>query len=762
MLGLALLSLGTGAAAGGVGALFRLSLAAADRGRDLAIAWARGGGLAGLLGVMAAAAALTALAAWLVRRFAPQASGSGIPHVECVLAGELPPAPARLIPIKFAGGALAIGSGLALGREGPSVQIGASLAHLVGRAFGRSDADCRVLLAAGAGAGLATAFSAPIAGAVFVLEELLRRFDARTTIATFGASAGAIAVSGLLLGQAPDFQVEPLPYPPLGTLPVHLALGLLAGLLGVVYNRALLGTLARTERLRRGAPEGFAALVGAGVGLLAWFAPEWVGGGDAITQRTLAGGGALGATALAFLLRLGLGSVCYAAGTPGGLFAPMLVLGAQAGRVFAGVSGAWLPAAAASPTACAVVGMAAFFTAVVRAPLTGIVLVIEMTGSFALLVPMLSACFAAMLLPTLLGNVPIYESLRARTAVTLRGSPSEASTMRSLLAALLLGLVIAPGAARAERIVDGIAAQVGSEIVLLSDVMAVAGPTVEKARAAGASDADIRELYSQVLDQMIERALIRQVAKRTEITVSDAEVDAAIAQIARENQITPERLQESVVAQGMPYAVYRERIRDEIQHAKVMNDVVASKVRVNEGEVRALYDEQLAKQPTGGEEFSLRLIVVTVKDDKPEAKAVACARVREAMARIAAGESFEAVAREVSESNPEQGGAQGWVHESQLAAWMRPKIQGLPTGGVSDVVESDFGCAIIQVADRHAFVPMPYESAKARLSDALFQQAVAKEYADFIEKLRANTYIERKGIFAEGNENAPLPDSEGF
>ena len=211
------------------------------------------------------------------------------PHVEAVLSGALPQAPYRLIPVKFVGGVLAIGSGLALGREGPSVQMGASVANLLGVIFRRNGDDCKMLLAAGAGAGLATAFNAPIGGAVFVLEELVRRFDTRITIVTLGASAGAIAVARVLLGDAPDFHVEPLPYPGFGTVPIHLALGLVAGLLGVAYNRALLGTLAVADRLHRWPVELRAALVGAAVALLAWFAPGVVGGGDAITQRMLSG-----------------------------------------------------------------------------------------------------------------------------------------------------------------------------------------------------------------------------------------------------------------------------------------------------------------------------------------------------------------------------------------------------------------------------------------------------------------------------------------
>jgi CIC family chloride channel protein len=293
--------------------------------------------------------------------------------------------------------------------------MGAGTAHLLGKLFRRNEDDCKTLLAAGAGAGLATAFNAPIAGAAFVLEELARRFDTRVTIATLGASAGAIAVARVLLGDAPDFHVQPLPYPGFGTVAVHLALGVVAGFLGVVYNRALLATLAAMEQLRRWPVELRAALVGAAIGVISWFAPSWVGGGDAITQRTLAGTETVAILPIIFLFRFGLGMVSYAARTPGGLFAPMLVLGSQSGFLVGILCYQWFPTLAPNPTALGVVGMAAFFTAVVRAPVTGIVLVIEMTASFTLLLPMLASCFVAMLVPTLLRNASIYDSLRGRT-----------------------------------------------------------------------------------------------------------------------------------------------------------------------------------------------------------------------------------------------------------------------------------------------------------------------------------------------------------
>jgi chloride channel protein, CIC family len=409
---LGLLSLLAGAAAGLVGALFRLSLDEADRVRDALVDWSHEGSPGRIVLVIVACGAAAALAAWLVRRYAPLASGSGIPHVEAVLTGALPQAPYRLIPVKFGGGALAIGAGLALGREGPSVQMGATVAHLIGSVFRRDADDCRALLAAGAGAGLATAFNAPMAGAVFVLEELVRRFDTRITIVTLGASAGAIAIARVLLGSTPDFHVEALPYPGLWTLPIHLALGMLAGVLGIAYNRAILVTFVAADRVTRWPVELRAGLVGAAVGLIAFLSPGVVGGGDDLTQRTLDGHVTVATLLAVFALRFALGAVSYAARTPGGLFAPMLVLGSQGGLLFGFVGQRWWPEAAPDPTALAVIGMAAFFTAVVRAPVTGIILVTEMTGSFTLLLPLLAASFTAMLVPTVLRNPPIYDSLR--------------------------------------------------------------------------------------------------------------------------------------------------------------------------------------------------------------------------------------------------------------------------------------------------------------------------------------------------------------
>jgi len=174
---LAALALVAGAGSGLIVALFRLALTWVEQWRGALSGGAHHHPFIGFLSVVLGCAAAVALAAWLVRRFSPYASGSGIPQVEGALTGDLPPAPPRLLPVKFLGGLLTIGAGMALGREGPSVQMGAVLASLVGKAGGRAWPDLRTLVAAGAGAGLAVTFNAPIAGAVFVLEELVRLLE---------------------------------------------------------------------------------------------------------------------------------------------------------------------------------------------------------------------------------------------------------------------------------------------------------------------------------------------------------------------------------------------------------------------------------------------------------------------------------------------------------------------------------------------------------------------------------------------------------
>lgn len=385
-----------------------------DGARDSAIAWARQWPTAGWLVPVLGAAAMVAAARWLVRRYAPVAGGSGVQHVEAVMRGEAEPAPAAVLPVKFVGGALAISSGLALGREGPTVQMGATIGSVLARKFSLPDPDVRAVQSAAAGAGLAVAFNAPFGGAVFVFEELSRHFTLRLAVATLAACAGAVHVVRLLLGDPVEFAAGNLAGVPFWSFAVFFAFGAALGLLGAAYNRATILGLDLFARFTAVPVELRAACVGAAVGLVAWFEPRLVGGGEQDLQDLLNGQFSLFGLAVIFAVRWVLGPLSYSAGTPGGLFAPLLFVGAAFGGLFGGAAHALLPALAPEPVAFAIVGMAAFFTAVVRAPFTGMILIVEMTATTALMVPLLAACAGAMLVPALLGSPPIYDTLRAR------------------------------------------------------------------------------------------------------------------------------------------------------------------------------------------------------------------------------------------------------------------------------------------------------------------------------------------------------------
>jgi chloride channel protein, CIC family len=410
VLAAALVGVLTGLAA----ASFRLLLDQGARLRAGLAHWAHGSWW-GLLVVVLVCSAAAAIAAALVHRVEPHAEGSGIPRVEAVADGRVRPDRFRILPVKYIGGLLAISSGMALGREGPSVQMGGTAAVIVATLTRRNIADLRLLVAGGAAAGLATAFNAPIAGGVFVLEELVKRFDPRTTVATLVASGSGFAAARLLMPSRYDFHMMPLADPRLVESGWVVVIGLVTGVLGVLYSEAVMGALRRADASRV-PKEVRAAATGALVGLLVWVAPDLAGGGDNLTQNALLGRGALLAVAGVFVLRFALGVVSYAAGTPGGLFAPMLVLGSQAGLLVGLVAVHITPLTMPSLPACAIIGMAAFFAASVHAPVTGLILATEMTGNTNQLPPMLGACAIAMLVAVALRSEPIYDRLTQRAA----------------------------------------------------------------------------------------------------------------------------------------------------------------------------------------------------------------------------------------------------------------------------------------------------------------------------------------------------------
>jgi CIC family chloride channel protein len=399
---------------GAVGGAFRLLLSKADDLRDALVVWAHAWPYLGWLAPVALGTLGAVVARLLVVKFAPEAEGSGLQRVEATFAGEVEPvrSPSILL-VKFFGGLLAIGSGLALGREGPTVQMGASLSG-VASGLVKRDEDKRVIEAAGAGAGLAVAFNAPISGSVFVFEELTSSFTPWLLVATLAATTTAVWMMRLILGNHFEFAVRQVSLTAVWKGWPFLVLGLLLGVGGALYNSTIIGLLRLCDRFARVSSVQRAAIIGAVVGLVGWFAPAMIGGGQDLTQAMLTQRFTTAALAGIFLLRFAIGPWSYAAGCPGGLFAPMLVVGASFGALFGEAVNHFLPALGITSFACAVVGMATLFTACVRAPLTGIVLVVEMTGRGDLTLPLLSASLMAMLITMLMDSEPIYETLKHR------------------------------------------------------------------------------------------------------------------------------------------------------------------------------------------------------------------------------------------------------------------------------------------------------------------------------------------------------------
>lgn len=402
-----------GAITGLLGGLFRVVLLISGDAWLRMLAWARDiGGWRVLLPVLGAALAV-ALARWIVR-WSPEAAGSGIQRVEAMVRHEDYDSPVQVIPAKFVGGTLAIGVGMALGREGPTVQMGSAVGGALARRTRLDDHDRRTLQASLAGAGLGVAFSAPLGGAMFVLEELDKAIRTRLLVAVLISSSVALAVAYPLVGRRPVLPVSPLDPAPSWQLPLFVALGLIAALAGIVYNRLILKTIDVFDAIRGLAPEVKAGAVGALVGALGVAAPWLIGGGEVLADRVLTLSYPLGTLMVILAVRWFLGPLSYSVGTPGGLFAPMLVVGGTLGAVLATAINAVLPAAGLSVTAYAIAGMSAFFAAVVRSPITGLILCVEMTATTSVLVPMLAAAGTTMVVCTVMRSTPIYDSLRER------------------------------------------------------------------------------------------------------------------------------------------------------------------------------------------------------------------------------------------------------------------------------------------------------------------------------------------------------------
>ena len=369
------------------------------------------------------------IAGGLVERFAPEAGGSGVPQVKAALAKFPIALDGRVALVKLISSITALGSGLTLGRQGPTVQLGAALAAQFSYWFPTAPDHRRQMIAAGAGAGLAAGFHAPIAGVLFIIEELLHEMSG-LTLGTAILSSFIGAVIAQQWGDPSLFiylsQVAAQTSFTVSELPFYIGLGALAGFLAAVFNRGLLLSVTLNETwLKLGLPWRV-GLAGCVCGLVIALLPSVFQ--DNTGLRVLLGSGTAGGqlAALAFVVQFGLTLIAYGAGAPGGLFAPSLVLGAALGNLIGLLETQWL--GAGMPVTYALVGMGAFFGAVSRVPVTGIVIIFEMTRDFDVVLPLMISSVVAYLVAEQVSQHSIYDLLLQRQGIDLQDHPPPPKT----------------------------------------------------------------------------------------------------------------------------------------------------------------------------------------------------------------------------------------------------------------------------------------------------------------------------------------------
>jgi len=352
------------------------------------------------------------LAGWLVERFAPVARGSGMSEVKAFLAQVPMPLNLRIALVKLVSSALVLGAGMPLGKEGPTVQIGAALANQLSRWFPTSPDHRRQLIAAGAGAGLAAAFDAPIAGVLFVVEELLQDVSGITLGTAILASFIASVVARITGSHSLNLNLH-LATPNTSfdaqEIPFYLLLGVLAGLLGVVFNRGILVSLSLYHRLIKVSLPWRIGLAGLITGLALAMLPLALRDHAALRNLLLTGGADWQLVGFLFCFQFLLILITYGSGAPGGLLVPSLTLGAALGYLIGTWEHSWLGLSAA--TTYARVGMGAFFCGVARVPITGIIIVFEMTTDFNLVLPLMIGSVTAYLVGELVAKGSLYDLL---------------------------------------------------------------------------------------------------------------------------------------------------------------------------------------------------------------------------------------------------------------------------------------------------------------------------------------------------------------
>lgn len=400
-----------GAAAGAVVALYRWILVYAEKFSQTMYLAAKGHIL--LICAVFAGLLLLGILCGLLIQSEPMIKGSGIPQVEGTILGYFRPSWLKVLLKKFVGGILAIGAGLSLGREGPSIQLGASVGQGFASIFHRIRFEEKYLITCGASAGLAAAFNAPLAGVLFSIEEVHKNFSPNILLSAMASAITADFVSKNIFGMNSVFDTIPLDPLTFKYYPVLIALAICLGLFGAFYNKTLLKTqdlyakLPLPEYLKPVIPFILAGILGMTI-------PAVLGGGHGIINGIIQNQYLIRYMILLLAIKFLFSMVSFGSGTAGGIFFPLLVLGALAGGIFGKISVLYLGLPQEYVVTFMLLGMVGMFTSIVRAPVTGIILIIEMSGSLTHLLSLTLIAVISYVVAEAVRSKPIYESLLER------------------------------------------------------------------------------------------------------------------------------------------------------------------------------------------------------------------------------------------------------------------------------------------------------------------------------------------------------------
>jgi chloride channel protein, CIC family len=356
---------------------------------------------------------------FLLARFFPEAAGSGVPQTEAAFHLQQGQIPGRVAFGKFLTGVLCIGSGHSMGREGPSVQIGAGLASSLGRLFRLSPTQAQSLVPVAAAAALSAAFNTPIAAVLFALEEIIGDMNAKLIGSTVAASVTAVIVERSILGSSPIFHVPQYRFVHPAELIAYAGLGVIGGIVSLAFSKSLLKLRAMFLRLPARTKMFQPAIGGVIIGVLLIFFPQVLGVGYEYVDQALNGGLLLHTMFALCVAKLAATVISYSSGNAGGIFAPSLYLGAMAGGVTGVLVHRFAPFPTGNPGAYAMVGMGTLFAGIIRAPMTSVLMIFELTDNYQVLVPLMVANMTSFWISKQYQPKPLYHALLEQDRIYL-------------------------------------------------------------------------------------------------------------------------------------------------------------------------------------------------------------------------------------------------------------------------------------------------------------------------------------------------------